>query len=99
MKKELPELYYTMRYEEMLKREDVDIVAIFTPDSHHGEHIDAAFKAGKNVICTKPLVNSIQDAKEILESAKKTERKLMVGQSTRFSNHSIDKEGPSREES
>jgi predicted dehydrogenase len=68
----------------MLKREEVEIVAIYTPDAHHGEHIDAAFRAGKDVICTKPLVNNMQDAKGILKSAEKTGRKLMVGQSTRF---------------
>jgi len=84
VKTELPELFFTEHYDEMLKRKDVDIVAIFTPDSFHGEHIDAAFRAGKDVICTKPLVNTMQDAKKICESAKNTERKLIVGQSTRF---------------
>jgi predicted dehydrogenase len=84
MKAELPDLFYTQSYDEMLEREDVEIVGIYTPDANHGEHIEAAFKAGKDVICTKPLVNSIQDAKRILESAKDTGQKLMVGQSTRF---------------
>ena len=84
LKSELPELFYTTRYEEMLRRADVDIVAIFTPDSVHGENIVAAFKAGKDVICTKPLVNSIEDARKILKAAQQTERKLLVGQSTRF---------------
>jgi predicted dehydrogenase len=84
VKAELPELFYTTKYEEMLKRKDVDIVAIFTPDSVHGENIVAAFKANKDVICTKPIVNSMQDAKKILKAAKQTGRKLFVGQSTRF---------------
>lgn len=84
VKTDLPGLFYTSSYDEMLQREDMDIVAVYTPDALHGEHIDAAFKADKDVICTKPLVNSLQDAKRILESAKKTGQKLMVGQSTRF---------------
>ncbi len=81
---ELPGLATTTDYEEMLKMQDVEIVAIYTPDSLHGEHIAAAFRAGKDVICTKPLVNTLEDARKILESAKQTGKKLLVGQSTRF---------------
>ncbi len=83
-KKERPRLFYTDNYEEMLKREDVNIVAIYTPDSMHGEHIEKAFLAGKDVICSKPLVNSMDDAKRILKAGRETGRKLFVGQSTRF---------------
>jgi predicted dehydrogenase len=36
------------------------------------------------VICTKPLVNSVADARRILAAARKTKRRLLVGQSTRF---------------
>ncbi|MCX8010452.1 MAG: Gfo/Idh/MocA family oxidoreductase [Ignavibacteria bacterium] len=83
-KKQLPNLFYTPNYDEMLSIPEVEIVAIYTPDAMHGEHIVKAFEAGKDVICTKPLVNSIQDARMILEAGKKTGRKLLVGQSTRF---------------
>ncbi|MBE2268767.1 MAG: Gfo/Idh/MocA family oxidoreductase, partial [Anaerolinea sp.] len=58
-----PDLFYTTDYDEMLKRDDVDIVAIYTPDPLHGEHIVRAFEAGKHVICTKPVVNSVEDAR------------------------------------
>jgi len=81
---ELPQLFYTSSYAEMLARRDVDIVAIYTPDALHGEHVVAAFEAGKDVICTKPLVNSMADAKRVLAAARRTGRKLLVGQSTRF---------------
>jgi predicted dehydrogenase len=83
-RRERPNLFYTNDYDEMLKRQDVDIVAIYTPDSDHGEHIEKAFYAGKDVICTKPLVNSVGDAQRILKAGRETGRKLLVGQSTRF---------------
>ena len=66
------------------KRSDVDIVAIYTPDHLHGKHIIRAFEAGKHVICTKPIVNSLEDARKVLAAAQRTGRKLLVGQSTRF---------------
>lgn len=83
-RREHPGLYYTKDYDAMLARPDVDIVAIYTPDSMHAEHIERAFEAGKDVICTKPLVNSLDDARRVLEAGRRTGRRLLVGQSTRF---------------
>jgi predicted dehydrogenase len=81
---ELPGLFYTADYAAMLARPEVDIVAIYTPDHLHAEHIVAAFGAGKDVICTKPLVNSTEDARRVLAAGRRTGRRLLVGQSTRF---------------
>ncbi len=83
-KRELPGLFYTTSYDEMLARPEVDIVAIYTPDHLHAEHIERAFEAGKDVICTKPLTNSLEGAKRILEAGRRKNRRLLVGQSTRF---------------
>ena len=83
-RKTSPDVFYTTDYTTMLAHEDVDIVAIYTPDPYHGEHIVQAFQAGKDVICTKPVVNSIDDARRVLEAARRTGRRLLVGQSTRF---------------
>jgi predicted dehydrogenase len=79
-----PGAFFTTSYEEMLARPEVQIVAIYTPDHLHGEHILQAFEAGKHVICTKPLVNSVEDARLILDAARRSGCKLLVGQSTRF---------------
>ncbi len=81
---ERPDIAFTTDYAALLAMADVDIVAIYTPDALHGTHITAAFDAGKDVICTKPLVNSIADARTVLAAARRTGRKLLVGQSTRF---------------
>jgi predicted dehydrogenase len=79
-----PDLFYTASYEALLARDDIDILAIYTPDHLHGAHIVQAFQAGKHVICTKPLVISVEDARRVLEAARRTDRRLLVGQSTRF---------------
>lgn len=78
------DLVYTTDYDAMLAREDVEIVAIYTPDALHAEQIVKAFDAGKDVICTKPLVNSVEGASAVLEAGRRTGRNLLVGQSTRF---------------
>lgn len=83
-RRELPGLFYSTSYDEMLARPDVEIVAIYTPDHLHAEHIARAFAAGKDVICTKPLTNTLEGAKQILEVGRRTGRRLLVGQSSRF---------------
>lgn len=80
----VPNLWVTGDYEAMLDREDVDIVCIYTPDNLHAEQIEKAFQAGKHVVCTKPLVNDGTTAPRLLQVAKEYDRRLQVGQSTRF---------------
>jgi predicted dehydrogenase len=84
VRRDVPEVDYSTDYTEVLGRDDVDIVAIYTPDRLHGEHVVAAFEAGKDVVCTKPLVTTVDDARAVLTAAERTGRKLLVGQSTRF---------------
>jgi predicted dehydrogenase len=79
-----PDLYLTQSYAELLARDEVDIVAIYTPDQLHGPQIVQAMEAGKDVICTKPLVNTVGDARLVLETGRRTGRRLQVGQSCRF---------------
>lgn len=79
-----PGIFVTDDYDALLARDDVRIVAIYTPDNYHADHIERAFLAGKDVICTKPLINDPSDAARLLDAARKTGRRLQVGQSTRF---------------
>jgi predicted dehydrogenase len=51
----------TTSYDEVLAMADVDIVDICTPPMAHLPMILAALKAGKHVICEKPLVGSLSD--------------------------------------
>lgn len=75
---------YTTDYNEMLNDEEIDIVAIYTPDHLHAEHISLALQHGKHVICTKPFIDDLSKAKELLALQKKTGKKVFVGQSSRF---------------
>lgn len=84
VRSEHPGLFLTTDVDELLAREDVDVVAIYTPDALHGEHVVRAFEAGKDVICTKPLVSTLEDARAVLAAGRRTGRRLLVGQSTRF---------------
>jgi predicted dehydrogenase len=75
---------YTTNYEEMLKDETIDVIGIYTPDHLHATHIKMALLHGKHVVCTKPLIDDLSKARELLELCEKSGRKLFVGQSSRF---------------
>jgi len=75
---------YTDSYERMLGDPRIDVIGIYTPDDLHAGHILAALRAGKHVICTKPLLTNLADAGRILEAVRDSGRRLFVGQSSRF---------------
>lgn len=48
-------------YEEMLKDDDIEVICICTPSGMHPEQTIMAAKAGKNVICEKPMAIQLED--------------------------------------
>ncbi len=75
---------YTMRYEDMLNDTEIDIIAIYTPDHLHVEHVKQALLHYKHVVCTKPFIDGLSKAKELIELQEKTGKRVFVGQSSRF---------------
>lgn len=64
--------------------EAVDVVDIVTPTLSHYECAKEAISAGKHVFLEKPIANSVQEAEEIIELAKKFNVKGQVGHVERF---------------
>lgn len=57
-------------WREVVEREDIDVVDICTPgDSHHPIAVAAA-RAGKIVLCEKPLANTVEQAQEMLDEVR-----------------------------
>jgi len=57
---------------ETKRRDGADAVAIMTPNKYHHPYAVAAMKAGFDVICDKPITNTIEDAEEIVRTAEET---------------------------
>ncbi len=76
--------HYTTSFETMLLDKDIDIIAIYTPDHLHAAHVSQALQHGKHVVCTKPFIDNLQDAKALLDLQAQTGKKVFVGQSSRF---------------
>jgi predicted dehydrogenase len=57
----------TTHLEDAVSAPDVDLVVVGLPNHLHLEAVRAAVRAGKGVLCTKPLARSAAEAKEMLE--------------------------------
>ena len=71
-------------YEEMFENESLDAVSICVPTNFHKEVVLCAIKNKINVLVEKPIADSIEDAQEMIDEAKKNNAKLMVGHIERF---------------
>lgn len=71
-------------YNEMLKRDDIHAVSVTTPNFMHAEATIAALKAGKHVLCEKPLAMNAKEGAAMVAAAEKANRKLMCGFHFRF---------------
>ena len=71
--------YYTDFYE-MIKVGGFDCVILVTPDYVHREHAVAACEAGYHVLCEKPIAQTYDDCKAMVDTAKRTGVKFMTGQ-------------------
>ena len=75
-------------YNEMLNRDDIDIVCVCTPSGAHMEPAVAAAEAGKHVIIEKPLEITLERCDAIIESCKKANVRLCAIFNSRFSDAS-----------
>jgi predicted dehydrogenase len=64
-------------YEELVADPQVDVVYIASPHALHLEHARLAFRAGKHVLCEKPLTLSVAEAEEMVALAAEHGRFLM----------------------
>ena len=76
--------FATTDYRELVRRGDVDVVAVYSPDALHAEHCIAALEAGKHVVCTKPMVTSLSQAQAVVNAVRTSGCKFLVGQTMRF---------------
>ncbi len=71
-------------YREVLKRSDIDVVYVLTPNRTHCKLATAALMAGKHVMCEKPMAVSGAEALEMCDAAKRSGRQLTIGYQNRF---------------
>jgi len=71
-------------YKQLLTDTEIDAVIIATPTHLHKQMAIDCLNAGKDVLVEKPLARNSSEGIEIIECAKKNNRKLMVGMNLRY---------------
>ncbi|MCD6405882.1 MAG: Gfo/Idh/MocA family oxidoreductase [Planctomycetes bacterium] len=74
---------------EMLRKENLDIVGIATPNKFHKPLAVEAFRAGCHVLCEKPMAMNAREARVMITAAEKAGKRLMINFSYRFTEQGI----------
>jgi len=72
-------------YRKLLEIEEIDAVSVCTYNRAHKQPTVDALRAGKHVLCEKPVAHNLADAVAMLRAAEETGKMLMIGVHSRFS--------------
>jgi len=71
-------------YNELLANDRIQAVSVCLPNNLHAPVTIAALKAGKHVLCEKPMAVSSREAQDMIDAAKAAGKLLMIGHNQRF---------------
>jgi glucose-fructose oxidoreductase len=77
-------IYNYDTFDEIAKNEDVDIVYVVLPNSMHAEYTIRAAKAGKHVICEKPMALNVEECQSMIDACKENNVGLSIGYRMHF---------------
>ena len=71
-------------YKDLIADRELDAVIVAATNTTHAEMTIAALQAGKDVLCEKPMATNLEDAQKMIDTAKKSGRKLMIAHNQRL---------------
>ncbi|MFD0765243.1 Gfo/Idh/MocA family protein [Mucilaginibacter lutimaris] len=80
-------IYNYQNFDEIAKNPDIDIVYVVLPVSMHKEYTIRAARAGKHVICEKPMALNAAECREMIAACKKADKLLSIGYRLHFEPH------------
>ncbi len=80
--------YDTM--EQMAGNPDIDVVYVVTPNALHAEHTIKATRAGKHVLCEKPMEATPEKCQQMIDECKKAGKQLAIGYRLHFDPYHLE---------
>ena len=77
-------IYNYENFDNIANNEEIDIVYVVLPNSMHADFTIRAAKAGKHVICEKPMATSVEDCKKMIAACKEAKKMLSIGYRLHF---------------
>lgn len=71
-------IYDYKNIDEMANNKDIDAVYVALPNSMHAEYTVRSAKAGKHVLCEKPMATTVKDSGAMIDACRKADKKLMI---------------------
>jgi glucose-fructose oxidoreductase len=87
----LPEksVYYYTDYDKIAGNPEIDVVYIALPNNLHAEYTVRAARAGKHVLCEKPMATTVKDSEEMLAACRQAGRRLMIAYRLQFEPYTL----------
>ena len=83
-------IYDYKNFDSIKDNPDIDIVYVCLPVSMHAEYTIRAAKAGKHVMCEKPMAVSSAECEAMIAACKRAGKKLMIGYRCHFEAHNLE---------
>jgi predicted dehydrogenase len=83
-------IYNYTNFDRIADNPDVDVVYVVLPNGMHAEYTVRAARAGKHVLCEKPMEVSAKKCEEMIEACKKANRLLAIGYRCQFTPHHLE---------
>ena len=77
-------------FDRIVDDEAIDIVYVVLPNSMHAEYTIRAARAGKHVICEKPMAISVAECQAMIDACEAAGRKLSIGYRCQFEPHNLE---------
>jgi predicted dehydrogenase len=77
-------IYNYQNYDSIKDNPEVDIIYIVLPNGMHAEYTVRGLQAGKHVLTEKPMANTPEECQQMIDAAKKANKKLMVAYRCRY---------------
>lgn len=77
-------IYNYGNFDEISKNKDIDIVYVVLPNAMHAEYVVRAAKAGKHVICEKPMAVTVEDCDRMIAACEEAGKMLSIGYRLHF---------------
>lgn len=80
--------YATANINDLVARDDIDAISVCTWNNAHAEAVIAAAKAGKHILCEKPMAMNTDEAKAMMQAVRENNIIFMMGFVNRFRSES-----------
>ena len=87
---ELDAIYDYSGFDRIALDQRVDVVYIVLPNALHADYTIRALRAGKHVLCEKPMATTVDQCEAMIGAAEEAKRKLMIAYRAQFEPHNLD---------